>query len=205
MFGSILTELFPDDCLVLEIVPSSRYVYPIFKNGSTSLVKSGYKLLTADQLSTIENVEVYVRNPHERFVSGVQTYLSKIDSKLDKSTVMHLIEKYFYLNRHFCPQLFWLINFRRFSNASYTIKSINELHNLTDFYENQSTLDIELVNRFSNNSKIKFYNEMDEVLTVNLIGKTVSLEEIFSVLKCNYDNLYFDAFGHFKDIINVVP
>ena len=205
MFGTILSELFPSECLVLEIVPNTRYVYPIFKNGSTSLNNSGYKKLSLDQIAQIKTVEIYIRDPHKRFISGVQTYLSKLDSTMNKDTALFLIEKYLYFNRHFCPQLLWLVNFRRFSNANYTIKPIDQLCEITTLQNNQSTVDIDLINRFSNNSKVKFYNEMDEVLTVNLIGKTVSLEEIFSVLKSNYGNLYHDAFGKLKDIVNVVP
>lgn len=205
MFGSILTELFPNECSVLEIVPNTRYVYPIFKNGSTSLYNSGYKQISIDRLKEVKNVEIYVRPPHERFVSGVQTYLSKLDSSIDTNTALYFIEKYFYLNRHFCPQLFWIVNLRRFTNASYTIKPIEELCKITTLKYNQTTSDLQLIRKFADNSKIKFYNEMDEVLTVNLLGKTVEFDEIFSVIKSNYDNLYPDAFGYLKDIINVVP
>lgn len=205
MFGSIVKELFSDECSVLEIVPNTRYVYPIFKNGSSSLYRTGYKSIDQHKLRSLSNVEVYVRNPHERFVSGVQTFLSMLDPKLDRNTALYFVEQYFYLNRHYCPQLCWLMHLNQFANVSYTIKPIEELQSLTEFKDNQSTLDLDLVERFKNNSKIKFYNEMDEVLTVNLIGKTVYLEEIFSVLKSNYDRLYQDAFCSLKEIVNVVP
>lgn len=204
MFGSILTELFPNECSVLEIAPN-RYVYPIFKNGSSSLYRSGFNLVDKNHLKSIETIEVYVRNPHERFISGVQTYLSNLDPSLDRTTALYFVEKYFFLNRHFCPQLFWLINLARFTKATMTIRPIQELSEITNLTVNQSVRNSELIERFSNNSKIKFYNEMDEVLTVNLCGQTVGLKSIFDVLKSNYDDLYPEAFQYLKDIVNVVP
>jgi len=204
MFGSILTELFPTDCLVLEVVPGSQYVYPIFKNGSTSLQKSGFKTVSLEELKQLDTVEVYVRDPHERFVSGVRTYLSTLDPALDKNTALYFIKKYFYLNRHFSPQLLWLLHLRKFTNAKFAIKPITELGKLTSLRENQSPKTDSGID-FLPLSKIRFYNEMDEVLTVNLLNQTVTFEEIIAVLQSNYDNLYHEVFKNLKDIVNVVP
>jgi hypothetical protein len=54
-------------------------------------------------------------------------------------------------------------------------------------------------------SKIQFYNEMDEVLTVNLLNQTVTFDEIIAVLRSNYGSLYHEVFKNLKDIANVVP
>ena len=204
MLGTITPELFPNECQVIEIIPDTQYVYPIFKNGSSSLVRSGYPLISDQQLSAIKNVEVYVREPHDRFVSGVQTYLSKLDSKADIKTALYFIEKYLYLNRHFCPQIFWLMNLRRFTNASITIKPIESITQITNFNINQSKRDLELVKHFEQKSKVRFYNEIDEVLTINLLGKTVEFNEIIELLKENYSELYFELFTRCRDIIDVV-
>ena len=204
MLGTITPELFPNECQVIEIISDTQYVYPIFKNGSSSLVRSGYPLISDQQLSAIKNVEVYVREPHDRFVSGVQTYLSKLDSKADIKTALYFIEKYLYLNRHFCPQIFWLMNLRRFTNASITIKPIESITQITNFNINQSKRDLELVKHFEQKSKVRFYNEIDEVLTINLLGKTVEFNEIIELLKENYSELYFELFTRCRDIIDVV-
>ncbi len=204
MLGTITPELFPNECQVIEIIPDTQYVYPIFKNGSSSLGKSGYPLISNQQLSTIKNVEVYVREPHDRFVSGVQTYLSKLDSKADIKTALYFIEKYLYLNRHFCPQIFWLMNLRRFTNASITIKPIESINQITNFNINQSNRDLDLVKYFEQKSKVRFYNEIDEVLTINLLGKTVEFDEITELLKENYSELYFEIFTRCRNIIDVV-
>jgi hypothetical protein len=124
---------------------------------------------------------------------------------LDKNTALHFVEKYLYLNRHFCPQLFWLFNLKRFSNAKYNIQPIQQIETLTTRKQNQSQVDLELAERFAKNIKLKFHNEIDEVLTTNLLGQTVSLEQIMDVIKSNYNQLYNEIFDQSRSIMNVVP
>jgi hypothetical protein len=197
--------LFPDDVEVLEIIPQHQYVYPIFKNGSTSLRKSSYLAVSNQELKNLTNIEVFVRNPHDRFLSGVQTYISKLGAKYDSQTVLTLISQNLYLNRHFCPQLYWILNLSRFTSAKLTIKPFEELSLITGYTANRSIPNSEITEFFKTNSKILFYNEMDEVLTVNLIGKTVTVEEILYTLKENYTELYNDTFKTAKEILNVLP
>jgi hypothetical protein len=204
MIGTILPTLFPDECSVLEIVPNKRFVYPIYKNGTTSLMRMGYPLVPKERLSHIELVEIYVRNPHQRFLSGVQMFLRKLDPGLDKNTAVHFVENYLYLNIHYCPQMFWLFNFTRFCNAKFLIKPIEDLKELTTYYEHRSDVDIDLVERFNKNPKIKFYNEIDEVLTVNLMGQVVSMTQILDVIKSNYPDVYAEVIQRAKGVINVV-
>jgi hypothetical protein len=197
--------LFPNDVEVLEMIPQHRYVYPIFKNGSSSLYKAPHCVVAEQDLSTIENITVFVRDPHKRFLSGVQTYIDTLGSTYDVKTVLQIISHNLYLNRHFCPQLYWILNLRRFTSATLTILPIEELSTITDYKVNQSTLNFDIKNFFSSHPKILFFNEMDEVLTVNLIGKTVTFEQILFTLKHNYTELYYDIFKTAKDILNALP
>jgi len=197
--------LFSDDVEVLEIVPQHRYVYLIFKNGSTSLRKSNYLAVNNQDLKNLTNIEVFVRNPHDRFLSGVQTYISKFGAEYDTQTILNLISQYLYLDKHFCPQLYWILNLSRFTSAKLTIRPFEELSLITKHMTNQSTPDPQLAEFFKTDPKILYYNEMDEVLTVNLIGKTVTVEEILHTLKENYTELYNDTFKTAIDILNVLP
>lgn len=197
--------LFPGDVEVLEIAPQHRYVYPIFKNGSTSLRKSNYLAVSNQELKNLTNIEVFVRNPHDRFLSGVQTYINKLGHEYDSQTVLNLISQNLYLNRHFCPQLYWILNLSRFTSATLTIKPVEELSLITEHMTNQSIPDPAIAEFFSKNPKVLFYNEMDEVLTVNLIGKTVTVNEILLTLNENYTELYNDIFTTAKEILNVLP
>ena len=58
MLSQIDTLLFPDECEVLE-VDNNRYVFPIHKNGSTSLHKSGFRTLTLEE---IKKLNEYISN-----------------------------------------------------------------------------------------------------------------------------------------------
>jgi hypothetical protein len=62
MLGYLDPILFPDDIEVLEVSPN-RYVYPIFKNGSRSLVGKEYRTLSKDEILDLDHVEVFVRDP----------------------------------------------------------------------------------------------------------------------------------------------
>jgi hypothetical protein len=197
--------LFPDDVEVIEMLPRRQFVYPIFKNGSSSLYKMPHRVVAKQDLSTIENITVFVRNPHERFLSGVQTYIDVLGPNCDVKTVLQIISQNLYLNRHFCPQLYWILNLKRFTSATLTILPIEKLSLTTDYKVNRSTLNFDIKDFFDNHPKILFYNEIDEVLTVNLIGKTVTFEQIFLTLEQNYTELYHDIFKTARDILNALP
>lgn len=206
MFADIDRIVFPNECPVLEVEPGTRYVYPIFKNGSSSLfAEKKFRLISPAEVENISVIEVFVRDPHERFLSGVQTYLDKSPSVLDRRTLLYVIERYLYLNRHFCPQIYWLLNLSRFTTAKFHLRPLHELHTLVGGKINQGTVDPSITDYFSDNGHVKFFNEMDEVLTKNLIGQTCSLDQIIDVLKTNYGGLYHDTFGTAKALMDVLP
>jgi hypothetical protein len=183
-------------------------VYPIFKNGSTSLYKSNYRLVSTDELYNLKNIEIFVRDPTERFLSGVQTYITGLvnqNPNINRESILYFISENQFLNRHFCPQLYWLINLKRFTDASITIRPLNELSTITEYYANTSQCDLTIREHFEQDKKIKFYNEIDEVLTINYINQTVTFEQIIATLKNNYDELYNHTFTHLKAMLNVVP
>jgi hypothetical protein len=202
MFATVDQTLFPNKCVVLEIVPHTHYVLPIFKNGSSSLTSQGYRQVNLQELQDISVIDVFVRDPHDRFLSGVQTYLTKLP-KLDPSTILYFVKHFLYLNRHFCPQVYWLLNACRYTNARFHIRPWEQLNTVTQFNENQSVPDPALQDLFAE-TRVKFFNEIDEALTVNLINQTVSMQDIISVIKNNYEDLYQETFGTAEEIVNVL-
>ena len=201
MLSYIDPIIFPDRCDVLEIVPSQRYVFPIFKNASSSLYMSGYRVLSPNELTTVDTIEVYVRDPLERFISGAQTYLRNLDPKLDKETALYFVEQYLFLDRHYCPQFHWLLNLQRFSSAQLTIKPLDSIAEITTIYDNAKDKDQELAARFSANPKINYYLQIDKILTEDLIGQTVSFTEIVTALKNKYPEVYRDIIQRNVDLI----
>jgi len=205
VLADIDRTLFPDECLVIEIEPGTRFAYPIFKNGSSSLIKADqFKTLSREEINHLSTVDVFVRNPHERFLSGVQTYLKNASPELDRKTLLFMIQRYLYLDRHFCPQLYWLINLSRFTSAKFHLRPMDDLRHVVNTNLNESQHDSDIKEYFRDMPHVKFYNEMDEVLTVNLINQTVSLIDIMEVLRDRYGTLYQDTFGVSKIIANVL-
>lgn len=202
MFARIDQTLFPNECVVLEIVPHAHYVLPIFKNGSSSLARQGYRSVSPQELANIAEIDVFVRDPHERFLSGVQTYLTKVP-ELDRHTVLYFVQNFLYLNRHFCPQVYWLLNAARFTDARFRIRPVSDLSTVTSLRENQSQPDPSLREYFAD-TKTRFFNEIDEALTVNLINQTVSMKDIVDVIRDNYADLYEETFASAESIINAL-
>jgi len=179
--------IFPDRCDVLEIVPSQRYVYPIYKNGSSSLYNSGFRLMDHDELPNIPIVDIYVRNPYDRFVTGVNTFLQH-NAELDQQTLLHFVTEYLFLNRHFCPQFHWLVNLQRFTNAKIRINPIEALSDIISLKFNQSHNTL-LADRLCTD-KVNFYLSIDRVLTEDLLGKTVTFKLIMQTMQYRYPDVY---------------
>ena len=198
MLSYIDPIIFPDRC------DSQRYVYPIFKNGSSSLSESGYQVLSHSELSGLTNVEVYVRDPFSRFASGVQTYLDKLDPALDQTTGLYFITEYLFLNRHLCPQFHWLLNLQRYTNASITILPLHQLSGITSVTTNTSINNNELIKLLKQNTKIQFYLQIDKALTEDLLGQTVSFKDIVHTIQTKYPEVYTEIIARSLEIVKHV-
>lgn len=180
--------LFPDECIIYEI--KNRYVYSIFKNGSSSLVKAKGRILTTSEITSLKEVDIFLRDPFDRYISGVQTYINNIGQEYDKETVLKLISQFLFLNRHFALQFHWIINLTRFTEARLHFRHINELNMFTDHVSNSSIRNQILVEYFRDNKKLQFYLLLDKVLYEEFLGETVSFKIILQTIKEKYSDLY---------------
>lgn len=195
--------LFPDEILVIELT-KNRYVYPVFKNGSSSLFEEAENVLSLEQIKKIEHVEVFVREPFERFVSGVQTYL-RLNPHLDRATALTMIDEYLFLNRHFTLQFHWIMNLVRFNPDVWMLfRPMSELDTATDLTWNALTRDQTLVDYFSENEKLWFYLQLDKVLTEDFIGQSVKMNMILAHIKVNYPLLYEETIERTKELCAVL-
>jgi hypothetical protein len=201
MLSQLDNIIFPDRCDVLEIVPSQRYVYPIFKNGSSSL--SGGRTVSPEELKQIEVIDVYVRDPYERFLSGVQTFLTQHPS-YDRKTLLLFISEYLFFNRHFCPQFHWLVNLRRHTDAKIRINHLSTLSTITTLHENRQDKDPAIDAIFKSNAKLHFYLSIDKVITEVLVGQTVRFSDIVKLIKIRHPDVYVEVIQRSKDLCNVL-
>lgn len=188
MLSQLDNIIFPDRCEVLEVAPQ-RFVYPIYKNGSSSLTKAGYQHVPFEKLPEINVIEIYVRDPYDRFLSGVQTYLMQ-NFALDRKTMLHIVGENLFLNRHYAPQFHWLVNLQRFTKAKIKINPIEKLSELTAHYDNQQDKDYDIIEYFKGNEKIQFYTSIDKILTETLLGHTVRFKDIVRLLELKQPEVY---------------
>ena len=184
--------IYPNRCEVIEIEASQRYIYPIFKNGSSSLLEharqQNYKILMNEQIERAPIIDVILRDPLSRYISGTQTFVHDIKKEnptLDVDTILYFAENYLFLNRHYAPQLSWLINLSRYADAKLRLHSMEALSTFTpltwtppkDIQFDQTVLD-----RLSNNVHNEMYLRLDNLL-LQLIGQELTLKEILAYLK----------------------
>jgi hypothetical protein len=154
-----------------------------------------------DELLTIPVVDIYVRNPYDRFVTGVNTFLQH-NKNLDRTTVLYFINNYLFLNRHFCPQFHWLVNLQRFTRAKIRINSIDALSEITQLKVNQSH--DPLLDECLGTEKLHFYLSIDKVLTEDLIGKTVTFKQIVQTIKHRRYEVYKEIIQRSIDLCSAL-
>jgi hypothetical protein len=115
------TELFPTKCEVVEMPLHNQWVYLIQKNGSSSLriqqSRDNLAVFTNDEISALDYVDVYIRNPRARYVSGINTYLQHLQRdhpELDYLTAFWFARRYKFLNTHYLPQFHWVANLSKY-------------------------------------------------------------------------------------------
>jgi hypothetical protein len=200
MLSQLDNIIFPDRCEVLEVAPQ-RYVYPIYKNGYSSLSNSGFRVLTMSELSKLDTVEIFVRDPIERFLSGLSTWIEHNDH-LDKNTMLFMAGHHLFINRHYSPQFHWLVNLRRFTTAKIKINPIEDLSAITNLRLNENKNKIHY--DISHFSKVAFYMQLDKVLTENFIGQTVEFTEIVATVRQKYPEVYQEVIQRSINICNAL-
>lgn len=128
MFTNIDFELYPECCEVAFLPLHDQWVYMIQKNGTSSIRLDktlSKRILVNDEIKDLDFVDVYIREPKSRFLSGVNTfayYLLREHPDLDRHTVLWMASNYLFLNRHYLPHIHWLINLSRYLSQDAIIR-----------------------------------------------------------------------------------
>jgi hypothetical protein len=203
MLSEIDIQLFPTRCEVIQIGSSQRFVFPIMKNGSSSFympvqlgLPNDFKifdiaLLDSDQIQ--QPFITFLRDPKERFISGVNTYLQHLirdNGNLDPNTIIWFVDNYLFLNRHYCPQFFWLLNLAMIigPDVKFELNSMSDIARHTSYRANADVVPpsrefLDRIEKF-NWEKLELYFYLDKVI-MELIGQTVTFRQILSKVKQN--------------------
>ena len=121
------------DCEVIKF-NDEQFLYPIFKNGSSSLTtyrkKNNLQLLKNKEISNLKKITVFLRSPKERFVSGVYTFFYLTNNQSIDKDILKKIESFDIVNRHFVPQYIWLLHLHKYFKGIIKFKPVSELYNL---------------------------------------------------------------------------
>jgi len=114
------------DCKVYRI--DKTHVYPIFKNASSSLGQVYDQVLLNKEIAQCDDIHVLIRDPADRFMSGVNSYTKLHNMEIDDA--MQQIKEGKLMDRHFSPQWIWLLHLRGFYNGKVTLRAFE---NITDY------------------------------------------------------------------------
>ena len=193
------TELFPDLCEVVEIPLHNQWVYLIQKNGNSSLrfqqARDNLAVFTNDEISALDYVDVYIRNPRARYVSGVNTYLQHLQRdhpELDLLTAFWFAKRYKFLNTHYLPQFHWLANLARYlrSDAKIRIRNFKDFGAITDFKsraEDTPPSQDFVTMLLKENHGIELWLYLDQIL-LELAGQEFTWTELIEYYQRNYKN-----------------
>jgi hypothetical protein len=186
--------IYPNRCEVIEIEASQRYIYPNFKNGSTSITEYAQaqklKVLFNEQIEKINDIDIILRNPLERLISGINTYVSNTkrdNPQLDVDTIIYFAETYLFLDRHYAPQFSWLVNLTRYAGKNtklrlYGMESLKEFTPLSINPNKTMMLSPEIIDRLKSNTHNEMYLRIDNLL-LSLVGQALTFNEILKYLK----------------------
>jgi hypothetical protein len=213
MLSHLDRRLFPDRCEVIEVIPSQRYVYAIFKNGHSSL--SSYQIVNKprifvnQQIKKIKSIDVIIRNPYDRLISGINTYVQhtiKENPRLDLATVEWFAQNYLYLDRHYCSQFSWLLNLARYTNIDTTLNflpmdAISQITGRNDKPIGVARVSDELVKKLSQLTNNEMYQRIDTVIFES-IGQSITFNEVLQKIK-TVDSLAYDyVIGYAQQILS---
>ena len=179
-------KLFTTDCQII-IFGDNDAVYPIFKNGQTSLF--GYAkekkliVLKNQQLQDVKKIKVFLRDPLQRFVSGVHTVI-ELEKINNVDMFLKDVECFATYNRHFIPQFYWLMHLFKYFKGMVELLPVDELYDLIPTRGGPSIKILsadrkEQILSIDNNA----YVNMDYKLMDKYIGQTVELEKIIKEFK----------------------
>lgn len=194
------TELFPKRCEVVHLPFHNQWVYLIQKNGSTSLrslqARDNLAVFTNDKISALDHVDVYIRSPRARYVSGVNTYLQHLQRdhpELDYSTAFWFAQRYKFLNTHYLPQFYWIANLSKYlrDDAKIRFRNFQDFYKITDIHEDAGIITPTknfIQKLFQNNNSIEIWLYLDQIL-LDLVDKELTWNQLYEHYQINYPDV----------------
>ena len=112
------------------------YVYPIFRVGYSSLMEDADMVFTDREIDNCPTITVLLRDPNERFISGVNEYCKNQGKGLNH--IYKKIEIGKLVDRHFMPQYLWLLHLYKFYKGPIVLRPFSHIKEITQVHANKS-------------------------------------------------------------------
>jgi hypothetical protein len=157
------------DCEVIEI--GSQNIYPIFRVGYTSLMETTEKVYTNNEITTCKDVTVLIRDPAQRFVSGVNEYCRT--NNLDLMQTHSQIKNGSLVDRHFVPQWFWILHLYKFYRGSLMLRPFSDISDLTKIHrrKDEPKQQVPLLREFIDQDYVLIEKYMNTTLDISELVK----------------------------------
>ncbi len=161
-------KLLTRDCTVIEV---GRFtVYPIHRVGFTSLMSVADHSYTNNQISNLKHINILIREPRERFISGVNEYCKQNKQKVPRVYKKILNENF--VDSHFIPQYIWIMNLYRFYKGDITIRPFSFIANITNVHKRNDT-----PNKVKVEPPEQFIKVDSEIITNTTVQRTYNIKD----------------------------
>jgi len=196
----LFKELLQDRCEVVEVPLHNQWVYMIQKNGSSSLrlqkEKNNFVSFVNDEISRLDYIDIYIRNPQSRYISGVNTYLQHLQRDhptLDFGTAFWFAKRYKFLNSHYLPQFYWIMNLSRYLRKDTKLRIRNfvdftriiDINSRAKIIPPQEEFVIELL---KDDPELELWLYLDQIL-LDLTGLELTWSEVLEHYQKNHKTL----------------
>ena len=194
------TVLFPNRCDVVELPHHNQWVYLIQKNGNSSLriqqKRDNLAVFTNEQIATLAFVDVYIREPQARYISGVNTYLQFLQRDhptLDFATAFWFAKEYKFLNTHYLPQFHWLANLSQYlhSDTKIRFRNFDDFYKIADCHSRAKIVPPtkEFVSDLlTDNKNLELWLHLDRIL-LELSGKEMTWAQLLQHYQTHHKNI----------------
>jgi hypothetical protein len=147
--------------------------------------------LVNQQILKIHSIDVVIRDPKDRLVSGINTFIQhtlRDNPDLDRSTVQWFAQNYLHLDRHYCSQFNWLLNLARYTKPDTQLNflSMKDIGVITSGIDRKPAgIEIasnKLAQQIQQTKNNEMYQRIDTVIFES-IGQSMTFHQLLQQIK----------------------
>jgi hypothetical protein len=164
------------------------------------------------QIKKLDHIEIFLREPEQRMISGFNTFVQHVmrnNPELDRNTIIWFGKNYLFLDRHYCPQFFWLVSLSRFLSPD-TVLSFSHMNRVAEITpmhvvpEGIKPVTQDIVQQAMTMPNIQMYQRLEQLFYDQCLNCSLTFEEILKILQQLDPVAYDHVVGRSKRILNPI-